>query len=316
MKIKLHYPKPTLVCSMCLGFTPVRYDGNIIYEDLVEKLKNYATFIPVCPEVEVGLGVPRNPLVLYKEGSELKLIDSTTGNELTSSVIGFVHSFLGSPIRVDGFILKAGSPTCGVGDAKIYGKGRRVIGKTNGVFTRTIKQMFPLIPLESEKRLANYSIRRDFLTRVFTIALVRDELNKAKSSEDVVTLHRGLKYLLMLYSPKILKNLGRAVARRRELPLEDLKSMYEKSVLLALSKTPSTGSYVSVLQHIYGHLKGELRDTERTYVVSLLERLYTGKESLKTVLVYFKGFTYRFDNPYLAEQRFLQPYPEELDEVP
>lgn len=314
LRAKLEYSRPHIVCSMCLGFRPVRYDGNILFDDRVEKLKRYAEFISVCPETGIGLGVPRNPLVLYRGNSDLKLIDTVTSRDLTSDMMKFAISFLTSLQRVDGFILKAGSPSCGVMDAKVYGEGRRVRGKTNGLFTRFVRQSFPLIPVESEKRLENYDLRRDFYTRVFTIAYVRDALGRAKSREDIVALHRGLKYLLMLYSPRMLRQLGRIVARRKEFDFGELREVYEKGVLSALSRKPTAGSYVSVFEHLYGHIKNDLPSGERRYVVELIEKYYTGRESLRTVLGYFKGFIYRFDNPYLAEQRFLQPYPEELDE--
>lgn len=314
LKVRLGYPKPIIVCSMCLGFSPVRYDGNILFDSRVEKMKKHAEFIPVCPEVGIGLGVPRNPLVLYKENGEVKLVDTVTGKDLSTNMVNFTASFLGSIRRVDGVILKSGSPSCGVGDAKVYGWNRRVRGKADGFFTRLVKQALQVIPIESEKRLEDHDVRRNFYTRVFTIAYVRKTLEEARSNEDIVVLHRSLKYLLMLYSPSELRRLGRVVASRKNFSIEELREIYEKGVLKALSRTPTPGSYISVFQHLYSHLKNELSDNEKKYIVSMLEKYYSGKESLRTLFGYFKGFVYRFTDPYLAEQRFLQPYPEDLDE--
>lgn len=314
MEVRLEYPKPIMVCSMCLGFSPVRFDGNILFDNRVERLKKYAEFIPVCPEVGIGLGVPRNPLVLYKDNSDVKLLDTVTGKDLTNEMINFTNSILRVIKRVDGAVLKSASPSCGVRDSKVYGLNRRVLGKADGIFTRLLKQALPLVPVESEKRLENHDVRRNFYTRVFTIAYVRESLEKARSHEDIVVLHRSLKYLLMLYSPGELRRLGRVVASRKDFSVEELREVYEKGVLKALSRTPKPGSYVSVFQHLYGHLKSGLPEGEKRYISSLLENYYFGKESLRTLFGYFKGFVHRFNDPYLAEQRFLQPYPEDLEE--
>lgn len=308
------HSRPRLVFSMCLGFRAVRYDGSIIFDDLVEKLKKYVESIAVCPEVGIGLSIPRSPIFLLRSSGGVRLIDTATGRDLTQAMASFATGFLNGLGDVDGFLLKSASPSCGVGDAKVYGDGRKVVGRVDGLFTALLRRAMSLIPIESEKRLLNYFIRRNFYTRIFTLAYVRESLENATSSEDIVYLHRGLKYLIMLYHPGILKELGKLVADRENIGLEKLRRIYRERVMVALSKPISIRSYASVLQHIYGHLKRGLVYSERNYIIAMLNRLIEGREDLRTVLAYFKGFRYRFDDRYLAEQKFLQPYPEELDE--
>lgn len=296
-----------------MGIAPVRYDGNIIFDQNVEKLKMHVEFINICPEIGIGLKTPRNPLVLSKRPDGVRLIDTVTGDDYTYQLYEFSENFIKKLPEVDGFLLKSSSPSCGVRDAKLYDQNRKVIGKQDGLFTALLRERFKHLPIESEKRLINPDVRRNFYTKIFTIAHIRESLEKSNESSDLVDLHRGIKYILMLYHPGILKELGKIVAQRSGMNLESLKIEYKAGALRALSRNPSVSSYTNVFQHLYGHLKKLLLEDERRYILKLLEDLKAGRSDVKTLMVYFKGFIYRFSNAYLAEQRFLQPYPEELD---
>ncbi|MEM4888431.1 MAG: hypothetical protein QXJ64_03190 [Thermosphaera sp.] len=115
----------------------------------------------------------------------------------------------------NGVLLKPASSSYGIGDAKVYSPGRRVVRETNGLFTRFVKELYPCIPLESEKRLYSYEIRVRFLTKLFTFADFRTTVKNLASREDLVDFHRGNKYIIMLYSNSGLKNLDRIVNSRK-----------------------------------------------------------------------------------------------------
>ncbi|MEM4872481.1 MAG: DUF523 and DUF1722 domain-containing protein [Thermofilaceae archaeon] len=306
--------RPRLLLSMCLGVKPVRHDGGIVFDVLVEALKRYVEVVAVCPEVGIGLGVPRSPLVLNEIEGRVELVDTSSGLKLTRNVEEFTERIL-EGLAVDGVLLKSASPSCGVGDAKIYGPGRQVLRRGDGIFTSLLKRRMPCIPFESEKRLYSYGIRRTFLTRLFSLAELRGTLSSLKSREDLVDFHRRYKYIIMLYSPTALKHLGRLIARRESCEIQDLAARYRDGFTRALCRNPSRGSYANVLTHVYGHLKWKLNPSERKYVLSLIEGYKAGRESLRTVVSYFRGFVHRFGVEYLAEQRFLSPYPDELDNV-
>ncbi|MEM0376832.1 MAG: DUF523 and DUF1722 domain-containing protein [Thermofilum sp.] len=306
--------RPRILLSACLGVKPVRYDGSMVFDTFVEALKKHVDFVAVCPEVGIGLGAPRSPLALTEESGRVELIDTSTGLRLTSRVEEYTARVL-SELAVDGVLLKSASPSCGVGDAKVYGPGRQVLRRGDGIFASLLKQRMPCVPVESEKRLYAYSIRRAFLTRLFSLAELREALSSLKSREDLVDFHRRYKYLIMLHSPTALKELGRLVASRESYEIEDLAERYRDGFTSALCRNPSRGSYANVLVHVYGHLKRGLSPSERKYVMNLIEGYKAGRESLRTVLSYFRGFVHRFGVEYLAEQRFLSPYPDELDSV-
>lgn len=310
----MRHPRPRVVVSECLGFSPTRYDGNMLRDEVVEALKRFAELLPICPEVRIGLGIPRNPLVLVKEGNAIRLIDAKTGDDFSQRMIDFASSFAGGLKGIDGFLMKSKSPSCGVGDVKIYGKSRVVIGKSDGVFTGFMREAFPLLPIESEKRLLKYEIRRNFLTKIFSIADLRETLSKG-GREDLAEFHRRNKYILMLYAPGLLKKLGKLVAERGQMDLRELKREYGRIFLEALSRNPGRGSYANVFIHIYGHVKRNLVDRERSYILNLVEEYRMGRSHLKMLTTYFRGFIYRLGSEYLAEQRFMEPYPEELEHV-
>lgn len=307
--------KPRILYSECLGIRPVRHDGNIIFDAFAEELKKHVEVIPVCPEVSIGLGVPRNPVVLYEDGGVVELVETVTGERLASRMREFSTRFL-EKLVVDGALLKAGSPSCGVGDAKVYGAGRRVLRKSDGLFTSILRTSYRWIPVESEKRLLSHGVRRLFLTRIYALADLRATIDGLRGVEDLVDFHRRYKYLVMLHSPSILKKLGRLVAGRSLSDPGELAAAYRSLFIEALRREPSRRSYVNVFTHIYGHVKRELNPEERRFVLTLIEKYRDGGESLNTLLAYFRGFIYRFGNKYLAEQRFIKPYPEELDHAP
>ncbi|MEM1670172.1 MAG: DUF523 and DUF1722 domain-containing protein [Candidatus Methanomethylicaceae archaeon] len=310
----LKHPKPRLVVSACLGFKATRYDGSIIHDEIVNTLREFADLLPICPEVEIGLEVPRKPLVITKDEYGIHIVSTEKGEDFSNRMEDFAKSFINKLVEIDGFIMKSKSPSCGVGDSKIYGKGGAVVGRINGIFTKLVREAFPLLPFESEKRLLNYEIRRNFLTKIFTIADLRETLPRAKA-KDLIELHRRNKYVLMLYNPHILKSLGRLIAEIASRDLNELKESYRRMFLEALSKNPGRASYANVFTHLYSHIKDDLTNRERSYILTLIEDYRKGRNLLKTLIIYFRGFIYRLGNEYLAEQRFIEPYPEKLDKI-
>jgi len=161
--------KPVVVVSKCLGFDHCRWNGLIIHSTVIESLKELVNFVTLCPEVEIGLGVPRDPIRLIRQKGEIKLVQPTTGRDYTKTMSDFVNSYLSGLERVDGFILTEKSPSCGTRRVKIYpGPGRvPVIERGSGFFGGAVMEKFPNLPIEDEGRLNNYKIREHFLTRLF-----------------------------------------------------------------------------------------------------------------------------------------------------
>ncbi|WP_242451189.1 DUF523 and DUF1722 domain-containing protein [Methanothermobacter sp. THM-2] len=207
------FRRPLLVLSRCIEHDHCRYDGSMISSPFVRQFSDYTDFITVCPEVEMGLGVPRPPIHITMKNGEFRLFQPETGKDLTEEMNSFITSFLDSLDKVDGFILKNKSPSCGIRNVKVYmGAGKRPGSHGVGFFGRAVRERFPHLPLEDEGRLRNLQIREDFLIKLY---LVRD-FRAVRDLGDLIEFHTSNKLLLMSYSPEGQRTLGRIIADQKD----------------------------------------------------------------------------------------------------
>ncbi|MEA2069759.1 MAG: DUF523 domain-containing protein, partial [Asgard group archaeon] len=168
--------KPIILVSSCLGFEATRYDGNILKSPLIERLRNgkYVKFITVCPEVAIGLGIPRETLRLVNKEEKIRLIQPETGKDLTEKMLSFSEKFI-SNLIADGFIFRADSPSMGPDHVKVYDKENGWFAKRigSGLFTYEIIKAFEGYPLQDDKRLRHPKIQENFLTKLYTYARLR-----------------------------------------------------------------------------------------------------------------------------------------------
>ncbi len=204
--------KPVVVISKCLTFSACRYNGLMISSETVEALKKHVAFIPVCPEMEIDLGLPRQPIRVTEQKGETKLVQPSSGLDLTKKMLDFSQKFLNNIKEADGFLLKSRSPSCGIKDVKFYAGPEHPVplGKAQGFFGKAVLEKFPGAAIEDEARLDNFSIREHFFTKLFALADLRKVIDSGEMKE-LVDFHSRNKYLLMAYSQAKLKMLGRIV---------------------------------------------------------------------------------------------------------
>jgi uncharacterized protein YbgA (DUF1722 family)/uncharacterized protein YbbK (DUF523 family) len=302
--------KPVIVVSKCLGFAPCRYNGAVIADDFVRRLEPHVTFVPVCAEVEIGLGVPRDPVRVVQSEGARRLLQPATGADATDRMVAFAQSYLEALPEVHGFILKNRSPSCGIKDVKVYGRGGNVVERGSGFFGGAVLERFPLLPVEDEGRLTNWHLREHFLTRLYTIARFSD-VKARPAMRDLVQFHAENKLLLMAYSQKELRMLGRIVANPEKRPLHAVLGDYEAHLLRALAQLPRLAAGINVLMHVLGYFKG-LTSGEKAYFLDTLQKYRLRKVPLSVPLALVNSWLVRFGEPYLAQQTFLRPYPDEL----
>jgi uncharacterized protein YbgA (DUF1722 family)/uncharacterized protein YbbK (DUF523 family) len=309
------FPFPKVVVSQCLEFGEVRYNGAVIPDKAVQRLQPYVEFIPVCPEVEIGLGVPRD-VIRIVEGKEQKLIQPKTGEDLTSTMKDFSKAFLSQLTEVDGFLLKNRSPTCGMHDVKVYQseKNSQVVSKTSGLFASEILQQFGGLAIEEEGRLKNFTLRHHFLTKLFTLASFRT-MKKKGSMRDLQAFHSQNKYLFMAYQPGILKQMGRLIANHEHLPFDEVVEYYEERLHRLMEKPAKPNAHVNVCQHMAGYFKKELSFKEKEGFQSLLKQYVDEKVPLSAVLSVLQSWVDRFQSAYLNKQTYFEPYPLDLVEI-
>lgn len=309
------FPKPLLVMSACLDLQPVRYNGEVVKDPFAIKLREYCHIISVCPEVSIGLGVPRDKVIIQK-GESLRLIQPSTGRDLTQLMLSFSKEFLDSLDAVDGFLLKSKSPSCGVSNTRIYKdpQGKEFYGRGKGLFATHVLERYQLLPVEDEGRLKNKEIREHFLVRLFAIADLREFLSKAQDVKDLVEFHSRYKYLIMAHSQVKLKQMGQLVAEAKK-NFKEALSRYRILFMEALKRRPTKGQHANTLLHIMGHLSRALKKSEKEHFYSLVESYKAGQKDLYTLLEIIKSWSYRFDEKYLTDQVYLEPYPDELSVI-
>ena len=305
--------KPRIVVSKCLEFDTCRYNGLSINDSVIRSLKDYVEFLPVCPEVEIGLGTPRDPIRLINKNNQIKLVQPTTKKDLTKKMQNFSNKFLEKLTQVDGFILKNRSPSCGVFGIKVYDGIEKpsVKFKDKGLFAKSIFHYFPNFPIEEEGRLKNREIREHFFTAIFTIAKYREYIiNPTKAK--LIEFHSKNKYLFMMYNQTIMKKMGILLASLSERKLEETINLYFDMLKKLFSRKPNKRSVINVHMHALGYFSKDLNSKEKAHFLSTLEKLRSQIISVSAVNTILESWMARYDQPYLSKQTFFQPFPSQL----
>jgi uncharacterized protein YbgA (DUF1722 family)/uncharacterized protein YbbK (DUF523 family) len=307
------HARPVVVISRCIDFDACRYNGQVIRASLREELEPHVTFRPICPELEIGLGVPRDPIRLVRNGDRTDLVQPSSGRDLTAAMEGFSERYLAALPEVDGFILKGRSPSCGIRDAKVHpdASSGMVSARGPGKFTEQVLARFPSVAVEDEGRLRNLRIRDHFLTRIFTWAAFRQSL-AGRSFNELSRFHARNKLLLTARSQVAQRELGRLVAVGASGRFDELAEAYGRAFAGALARPSRIPANINVLMHALGNLSDRLSADERRDFLASLEAYRAQRVPLSAPLSVLRSWAARFGNEYLAGQSFLAPYPEAL----
>jgi len=310
------FVRPIVVVSKCIEFEPVRWNGQMVSSDFVKKLKPYVNFVPVCPEVEIGLGVPRETLRIVSTNGGLKLMQPASNLDLTEKMLSFAHSFLDSLTTVDGFILKSGSPSSALKDARIYPgiRNSAPLARGPGVFGRAVLERFSHLAIEDERRLINPRVKEHFLRKLFAIASFR-EVKATESLMELVRFHSENKLLLNAYNQRETRTLGRIVANQENKPLAEIIRVYEHHLFEALKRPARCGSNINVMMHIMGYFGKKLSKEEKSFFLDSIEKYRSARIPLSVPMNVLKAWVIRFQDDYLMKQTFFEPYPEELIDI-
>ncbi len=311
-----NFPKPNVVVSKCLGFAKCRYNGDMVIDYVVEQLKPYVNYIPVCPEVEIGLGVPREPIRVVSYKGKLHLYQPTTQRDVTQEMVSFVDKYLNTLTDIDGFILKYRSPSCGINSVKVYHSfnpdARSFPGA--GFFGGEVIKRFSGLAIEDEGRLKNFTIREYFFTKLFILAQFR-YTKKLKQMKELVRFHTVNKLLFMAHSQVKLRELGKIVANQSKMKIDAVLGAYEKTLYELFKKPPSFSAWINVLMHAFGGISDGLSKSERKFFLDLIEEYRDERIPLSVLTKIIQSWAVRFNNQYLLEQTFLNPFPKKLVEI-
>jgi uncharacterized protein YbgA (DUF1722 family)/uncharacterized protein YbbK (DUF523 family) len=309
--------------SACLLGRKVRYDGGHKLDPfLVETLGAFVEYVPVCPEVEAGLGVPRERMHLEGDPDSPRLVTSLTGVDLTARMQAWAEKRLDELAGEElcGFIFKSASPSSGMERVKVA-TPKGPVHRGRGLFAAAFMERFPLLPAEDDGRLHDPDLRENFIERVFTLRRYRDAIapgeqragrQTGKMVGALVAFHTAHKLLLMAHSPKHYREMGALVAHGREVPAAGLLPRYEALLMEALSLSATPGKHANVLAHIKGYFRDRLTADEKAEWDEVVGSYRRGLVPLVVPVTLARHHVRRFAEPWLSGQVYLDPHPAEL----
>jgi uncharacterized protein YbgA (DUF1722 family)/uncharacterized protein YbbK (DUF523 family) len=312
----LEEPTIRLGISTCLLGEKVRYDGGHKRDPfLIDELGRYVQWVPVCPEVEMGLSIPREAMHLVGDPDSPRLVTIKTGVDYTERMLSWASQRLEELAREElhGFVFKSNSPSSGLLRVKVY-NDKGVPQRTGtGLFARAFTRRFPLLPVEEEGRLHDWRLRENFIDRVFAYRRWTYVLGENPTPGGLVEFHTAHKLTLMAHSPKHYQEMGRLVAQAGTLPWDELTEQYGAQLMEGLHEMASAGRHVNVLQHLMGYLKDELTSEDKAELLGLMEDYRRGHVPLIVPVTLLKHHLRRPAVPeWVHNQVYLYPYPKEL----
>jgi uncharacterized protein YbgA (DUF1722 family)/uncharacterized protein YbbK (DUF523 family) len=301
--------------SSCLLGNDVRWNGGHKRDRyLTDTLGQFVEWVPVCPEVEVGLGIPRETLRLVGDPGDPRLVTTKTKIDHTDRMKKWARGRLKELAREDlcGFVFKCDSPSSGMVRVKVYGKGGMPQKKGVGIFARAFMDHFPLIPVEDDGRLRNPLIRENFIEQVFTLKRWRETRSRRSCVGNMVDFHSRNKLVLMAHSPRHLKAMGAMVAGGKAMGCSLLFREYETLLLEALRLKTTVKKHYNVMLHMLGYFRKDLSAGEKRELLEVMEDYKQLLVPLVVPLTLFKHHVRKHDQPYLAQQTYLNPHPVDL----
>lgn len=301
--------------SSCLLGRNVRYDGGHQLDHfLTDTLGRFVEWVPVCPEVEYGLPVPRDAMRLVGDPESPRLMTIRTGIDHTDGMMRWAHRRLPQLEKEDlcGFIFKSRSPSSGMRGVKVYTPSGMPSTRGVGIFAGAFMKKLPLVPVEDDGRLHDPALRENFIERIFVFKRWKGFKREGGALRDLIAFHSGHKLLILAHSPKHYTRLGRLVAEGKKHKPEALHAEYIATLMEGLRAVATAKKNTNVLAHILGYFRRHLSDDERKEMVDLIEMYHKGLVPLVVPVTLFKHYVRKYDEPYLGSQYYLNPHPAEL----
>ena len=301
--------------SSCLLGEKVRYDGgHKLDRYITDTLGEYFDWLPVCPEVEYGLSIPRESMHLVGDTDNPRLITTRRGIDHTEGMLQWVKSKLKILELVDlyGFIFKSRSPSSGIGGVTVYTPSGIPGRKGAGLFGGAFLQRFPLVPAIDDGKLHDPKLRENFIERVFVYKRWKELFRNNATRKDIINFHTEHKLLIMSHSTKHLTTLGQLVANSRKYKQEHLLTQYIKLLMEGLQLLANAKKNTNVLSHIAGYFKSVLSSEDKRELLEVIENYHKGYVPLIVPVVLINHYVRKFDESYLKEQFYLNPHPIEL----
>ena len=312
---EIFQPKPKLGISACLLGEKVRFDGGHKREQfLTELFGKFVEWIAICPEVEVGMGVPRETVRLVGTLTNPKMIAEKSGKDWTEAMHRFAMKRLRDIAEQDlsGYVFKKNSPSCGMERVKVYNFKGMAERHGRGLFAAALISRWPLLPVEEEGRLNDLKLRENFIERVFAYHRWLQATSERKSPGALVRFHTSHKYLLLAHSQRHYRQLGRLVAAAKQTSLAELYDGYGRIFMEALAVHATEKTHANVLDHMMGYFSKQLSAPERQELVQLIGDFRRQLAPLIVPITLIRHYSKKYQIEYLQDQLYLEPSPKEL----
>jgi uncharacterized protein YbgA (DUF1722 family)/uncharacterized protein YbbK (DUF523 family) len=308
--------RPRLGISACLLGDQVRFDGGHKRDPfLTDILSPHVCWVRVCPEVEVGMGTPRETLRLERrDGRAIRMVTTRTGIDHTDAMSAWARRRLTELERehLSGYVLKKDSPSCGMEKVKVFGASGMPRRTGRGVFAEALMRRFPNLPVEDEGGLSDPRRRENFIERVFAYQRLRRFFAGRWTVAGLVAFHTSHKMALLSHSTARYRELGRLVASAEGMPRGRLRAEYESRFMQTLTLIATSSRHANVLMHMAGHLKKRLDGPSRHELLTSIDEYRRGLAPLVVPLTLLRHHARQHDVVYLLGQTYLEPHPKEL----
>ncbi len=299
----------------CLAGNAVRYNAQTKAPNQhVKAISESFRMRAFCPEMGIGMGVPREPIHIVGTEDEVRVMDvATHTHDYTDQIAGYADTVLALAPELCGYILVKGSPSCGYDRVKRYAmNGHSIASDQKGIFAAALAAKDPLLPLEDDGRLNDPGLRESFITRAYTYHEWKNLRASGLSARKIVEFYSRYKYLAMAHHVPSYQALGRMVADAGKRDIEELADEFIAMLMSALTRRATHRSHTNVLQHLMGYLKKSISADERARLKELIEQYRQGHIPLVVPITMLKHHFANSPNSYIDQQVFLSPYPDEL----
>jgi uncharacterized protein YbgA (DUF1722 family)/uncharacterized protein YbbK (DUF523 family) len=297
--------------SSCLLGEPVRFDGGHKLDAYINgTLGQYFDFVPFCPEVAIGLGVPRPTIQLIMNNDKIRAVGSKNPDlDVTDSLVDYADRLVNNHTDLCGYIVKKDSPSCGMERVKVY-TNQQPEKKGVGIYTRRMMDNHPLLPVEEEGRLGDPKLRENFIQRVYVYNRWKSLFKSGLTPAKLTRFHAQHKLIIMSHGDYV--ELGKLLATTTNANLREHAEIYITKLMKLLKKVAERKSHVNVLQHIQGYLKKNLSADDKVELMEVIERYRRGELPLIVPITLLKHHFRKFPDPYIDDSYYMNPYPQEL----
>jgi len=310
----MEIPKIFIGVSSCLLGERVRFDGTHKHDwYITDTLGRYCEFRPFCPEVAIGLAVPRPPLRLVKKNAVIRVrgIDDPA-QDVTKDLADYSETVAKECSEISGYIFKSKSPSCGMEHVGVYSEDGHLLDDSSGVFASGIMRQYPSLPVEDESRLTDSKLRENFVERVFVYARWQQCIEQDPAASTLIDFHMRHKFSILAHDESIYRDLGRLVAGVGQADLTGTCDRYLSLLMLALQKILTNKTHSNVLQHMMGYFKGQLDVGSKKKLLDAINDYRCGLLPLIVPIRLIKHYLRLYPNEYVFSQYYLNPGSSEL----